>query len=226
MISFEFGIDAPNDEHIACSEAFARELARRSVLLGKCHSARTDGTTAVTISTLAARPSRLKPRLQQGKIYLSRPIGALKAQYLSELGVVIDQVDALRVLEWPEDEAFHSASWELLTDISGHGLLGALSQVAQNYRIEVNFGLSAVHAFSPEVLSWPVECLQNPLDSYNFPFDIDPSAEVLATLRETAGPFLGFIENESVHSEVAAKLGKPIGQYHQGKCGVKISWTR
>ena len=226
MLSFEFGIDAPEGEHIVCSQAFARELATRGVALGKCHSGRTDGVTAVTIATLATGPSRLASRLQVGNIYLSRPIGALKIHYLSEMGIEIVEGGVPHLLELPGDEAFHRVPWDLLTDISGHGMLGAVAQVAQSHSLEIDLGLSPGHAITPEVLSVPVECLQNPLESYGLPLNrVDPSAEILATLRETAGPFLGFIEDASVHAGATAGRGVPVGRYSRGQWKVHISWA-
>lgn len=226
MLSFEFGIDTPEGEYAACSKAFARELATRGVALGKCHSGRTDGVTAVTIATLAARPSRLTQKLQIGSIYLSRPIGALKLQYLSEIGIEIEAGGTLRLLERPDDDVFHGVSWDLLTDISGHGMLGAVAQVAQDHALEVDLCLAPRHAITPEVLSLPVECLQNLPDSYGFPLNApDPAAELLATLRETAGPFLGFIEDASVHAYATTELGIPVGRYRRGEWKVDISWT-
>lgn len=226
MLSFEFGVDIPKSEYSACSEAFARELTTRGVALGKCHSGTTEGVTAVTIATLAAKPSRLTQVLQKGSIYLSRPVGALKLQYLSEIGHKIEAGDILRLLERPNDDAFHKVSWDLLTDISGHGMLGAVAQVAQGHALDVDLCLSPRHAISSDVLSLPVECLQNPLDSYGLPISaLDPAAELLVTLRETAGPFLGFIEDASAHADAIAELGIRVGGYRRGEWKVDISWT-
>jgi hypothetical protein len=226
MLSFEFGIDTPQEEYATCSEAFARDLARRGVALGKCHSGLSDGVTAVTIATLASKPSRLASNLQAGRIYLSRPIGALKVHYLSELGTEIDSNGVARLLEEPMDQQFRMAPWTLLTDVSGHGLLGAVAQVAIGHQIEVELDLSPIHAIAPEVLSLPVECLQNPLDTYGLSLGhLHPAAQTIATLRETAGPFLGFVEDNSVSDQASELLGLPIGRYRRGECKVAISWT-
>src|SRR3546814_7261883 len=78
MLSFEFGVDAEGGaDHAACSSAFADELTTRGIALGKCHSGRTSGVTAVTIAVIAGRPARPTLSLRRGRIYLSRPIGAL-----------------------------------------------------------------------------------------------------------------------------------------------------
>lgn len=224
MISFEFGIDVGDSEEAHCSKAFARELAIRGVALGKCHSCRTETVTAVTIATLGASPSRLQPELEVGNIYLSRKIGALKAKYLSEIGAEISDPSIPYLLERPSDEAFHSVRWNLLTDVSGHGLLGAVGQIAQIYNLEVELELGSDHAILPEILSRPVECLQNPLDTYDVPLgSMHPSAEMLITLRETAGPFVGFIEDVAEEADVA--VGILIGRYRRDKTKVRVVWS-
>src|SRR3546814_3306703 len=96
MLSCEFGFDAEGGaDHAACSSAFADELTTRGIALGKCHSGRTSGVTAVTIAVIAGRPARPTLSLRRGRIYLSRPIGALKLLYLSEMGIEIDKAEAV-----------------------------------------------------------------------------------------------------------------------------------
>src|SRR3546814_4496280 len=107
MLSFEFGVDAEGGaDHAACSSAIADELTTRGIALGKCHSGRTSGVTAVTIAVIAGRPARPTLSLRRGRIYLSRPIGALKHLYLSEMGIEIDKAEAVDLLERPGNEAF------------------------------------------------------------------------------------------------------------------------
>lgn len=224
MLSFEFGVDTPADEYAVCSQAFAQELAGRGIGLGKCHSSQTDGVTAVTISTLASQPSLLTSGMASGGIYLSRPIGALKIHYLAELGTLEDQNGVSNVLEYPENGPFLSLPWAVLTDVSGHGLLGAAAQVAEKYRLTVELELSPAQAITPEVLSLQVDCLQNALSSYGIPVNSLPrDAETIATLRETAGPFLGFVEDSNIPN-LSAFDSFRIGRYFRGKMGVDVSW--
>ena len=105
-------------------------------------------------------------------------------------------------------------------------MLGAVAQVAQSYGLGADLCLSPKHAITPAVLSLAVECLQNSLESYGFPIHaLHPAAEILATLRETAGPFLGFIEDTSYCSKAAAELGILVGRYHREDWRVNISWA-
>lgn len=224
MLSFEFGADTISEEHASCSQAFAHELAERGIALGKCHSSKTDGVTAVTIATLASLPSRLTSDLVSGNIYLSRPIGALKIHYLTELGVLPGDNGAAKLLEYPGNGPFLSVPWTLLTDVSGHGLLGAAAQIAEKSQLSIEFELSPALAIAPEVLSLPVDCLQNPLPSYGIPVGVlPPEAEIIATLRETAGPFLGFIEDGAI-PDLSAAAGSWIGRYSRGEVRLAVSW--
>jgi hydrogenase maturation factor len=225
MLSFEFGPDTAEAEYADCSKAFARELAARGVALGKCHSGKTDGITAVTVATLAANPTRLTSQLESGSIYLSRPVGALKLHYLAQLQDASDKGDFQRLLENPVECKFQTSPWALMTDVSGHGLLGAVVQVAHEHNLDIEMVMSADHAISPEVLSREVECLHNPIESYGFSIvDVHPLAALLVTLRETAGPFLGFFEHRSMDTESTVP-GLFIGKYHLGDKKVSISWS-
>ena len=78
----------------------------------------------------------------------------------------MDAPEALDLLEQPAYVEFHQMPWSLVTDVSGHGLLGAATQVARSQGLAIELGLSSRHAISADVLSVPVECLQNPPASY------------------------------------------------------------
>ena len=136
----------------------------------------------------------------------------------------VDKSATQRLLEVPDDEDFRSAPWSLMTDVSGHGLLGAAVQVAQGHALKIELNLSADHAIGSVVLTQPAECLQNPADSYGFPIsNIHPSAALLVTLRETAGPYLGFIERGSLCAELTAP-GILLGHYQKGDWKVGVKW--
>src|SRR3546814_3793624 len=47
-----------------------------------------------------------------------------------------------------------------VADVSGHGLLGAVMQMAVRHRINVEIALSDRLVLSTDVLATPVECLQ------------------------------------------------------------------
>src|SRR3546814_20169168 len=96
-----------------------------------------------------------------------------------------------------------------MTDGSGHGLLGAVMQMAVRHRINVEIALSDRLVLSTDVLATPVECLQNPAASFGRPLDgIDPRAVALATLRETAGPFVSFLEDGAGGAQEASSTGR------------------
>lgn len=225
MLSFEFGVDADEADRKICSAAFAHELAMRSVQLGKCHSGLSDGVTAVTVAVIAARAIRLESCLREGTLFLSRPIGALKLLYLAELGMPAE-INPLAEVPKPSDGIeFTIAPWSHMIDVSGHGLLGAVAQVAATHGLAFDLALSSAHAASADVLALPVECLQNPITSYDLPLaGFDPRAVDLATLRETAGPFVGFLENGQ-NVNVSAIQGIPLGRYSLGNGRIDLTWT-
>lgn len=227
LLSFEFGVDASVADHAGCSEAFARELTARGIALGKCHSARGSGVTAVTIAALAAvDPAARGPVLREGTILISRPIGAFKLHYLREMGIDVDAPEALDLLEHPADLEFHQMPWSLVTDVSGHGLLGAATQVARSQGLAIKLDLSSRHAISADVLSVPVECLQNPLASYGVDLGaVEAEAVVLTTLRETAGPYLGFVEDGIGDGLPEGVTGIVIGRYRRADWSVVVSWV-
>jgi len=224
MLSFEFGIDSDAADQIACSRAFAEELAARGVALGKCHSSKTGGVTAVTVATLASAPIHDHLNLGRGSIYINRPIGALKLHYLAEMKVRDDD-GASKVLERPIPIDLRTDHWTIVTDVSGHGLLGAALHAAGINGLDIKLELSPIHLLHPDVTVTPVECLQNPIDSYGLPLsDLHPSAVTIATLRETAGPLLGFIEAKALAGLLAPPNWILIGQYEAGTGKVDISW--
>lgn len=226
MLSYEFGVDAESPaDHFACSTAFAHELAARGVALGKCHSGRSSGITAVTIAVIAARADRAARPLRRGRIRLSRPIGALKLLYLSEMGIEVESAEAVALLEHPGSEPFQRLPWAAMTDVSGHGLLGAAIQMAIRNGIDIELSLSDQLALSADVLATPVECLQNPVSSYGRPLDqLHPKALALATLRETAGPLVAFLEDSADGAWDTADVGIEVGRYRPGRGAVEIAW--
>lgn len=226
MLSYEFGIDAHSPaDHFACSAAFADELAGRGIALGKCHSGRSPGVTAVTIAVIAAGAARPARPLRRGRILLSRPIGALKLLYLSEMGIQVENAEAVFLLERPGTELFQRLPSAAMTDISGHGLLGAVIHMAVQNEIDVDLILSERLALSADVLATPVECLQNPALSYGRPLDgFDSRAVALATLRETAGPLLAFLEDDAAAAMDATGAGIDVGSYGPGHGMVGLTW--
>lgn len=225
MLSFEFGVDTPANERKLCSQAFAAVLKAKGVALGKCHSSLNGGVTAVTISTMAVSPLMRTPVLDRGTICLSRRVGAFKLHYLQQLGIGALGSSVSSILEADPDPDFHSQQWSHLTDVSGHGLIGAVATVARLYGVDVQLELSPAVAIAADVLTTPVECLQNPISSYDVDFDGHPAEAIaLLTLRETAGPYLGLLEDSDQATDIAVARGILIGRYRRGKGRIKLSW--
>lgn len=225
MLSFEFGVDTDEADRTTCSASFARELARRGVQLGKCHSSQSEGVTAVTVAVVAARPTRINSSPREGRLYLSRPIGALKLLYLSELGFPVLINPLADVATVSEGGEFYDAAWSLVIDISGHGLLGAIASAAATHGLNFDLALSSAHVASADVLSHPVDCLQNAPSSYGVPLSgYDSRAVDLVTLKETAGPFIGFVEDDRDSDRIAIDA-IPLGRYTVGSGRIGLAWT-
>jgi hypothetical protein len=130
-----------------------------------------------------------------------------------------------QLLESDGNSTFHGAPWAMVTDVSGHGLLGAASQAAELHGLEMDLALSEACAVTPMVLAIPVDCLQNPDSSFGVELSgMDGRAITLATLRETAGPFLGFAEGDDDPDEKSLP-GILIGRYVKGSGGISLSWA-
>ncbi|MBS1004367.1 hypothetical protein [Acetobacter thailandicus] len=222
MLSFEFGKDVTADERKECSNAFGCELFRNGISLGKCHSSQSLGETAVTIATFGQASEKPQAEVNSGRLYLSHPIGAFKLHYLAEMGFDDITSAAFDLAEIREDNDFCCWDWTILTDVSGHGLMGAILQVATNHSLAIDLELSRNHILAPEVMAIPATCLENSIDSYGIDMSsIDERARMLITLRETAGPFVGFIDD-------AVNKGSPpgleLGRYHKRTDRIEISW--
>src|SRR3546814_13333334 len=97
--------------------------------------------------------------------------------------------------------------------------------MAVRHRINVEIALSDRLVLSTDVLATPVECLQNPAASFGRPLDgIDPRAVALATLRETAGPFVAFLEAGAGGAQEASRPGLEAGRYGTGRGEVRRNW--
>jgi hypothetical protein len=219
LLAFEFGPETSIEDRAAASIAFHQSLKSRFIEAGKCHSGFGLGPTAVTIAVAGTAIPRAPVALSSGSVYISRRLGFFKAHYLHEMGVVIDKTfsDELRRPRRPFDAgaAVHS-------DISGHGLAGALLGVALNHNIDVTVKLSEELAASPYVSSIAVDCLQNDEGCYEgLPISIQSGAIPLATLRETAGPILRFVD----HGNEKPEDGIYLGDYRSGISKVDIEWN-
>lgn len=224
MISYEFGVDASAEDRAKCSDAFAEELERRGIALGKCHSALNDGVSAVTIAVLGRNNKVRRRNLSQGSIFLSRPLGAFKLHYLKQLGREISFPNPQQILEFEDHRTFLQKPWDMVTDVSGHGLLGAADSVGKAHKLALHLQFSKEIALSPEVMSEAVDCLENPVDSYGIPIECEnEEALSIAMLRETAGPMLGFMETQHLSACDLTGFVK-VGEYGAGAPGTKLSW--
>lgn len=227
LLSYEFGPDVSGTDKLDATRAFASVLNERGISLGKCHSAIGSGPTAVTI-TVIATSTRLTPSaLQNGAIFLNRPIGAFKLHYMNEMGIWSGDLSLLQPLVRRDIYDIKLGVWEGLSDVSGHGLAGSLLNVARQNEIDIDISLGRHLLAADAVLEVPIECLQNKIVDYvEQQLFVDEMAWSIAGLKETAGPILGFANTElAVDDPFGTGELLHLGSYQPGSGRVTISWS-
>ena len=226
-IAYEFGPDAQKaSDRAKAVAAFATAISERQLMLGKSHSAVSYGPTAVTVAVLGDDPMAAFAKPDSGSIILERPIGFFKLHYMNEMGLATDLGQFTENLMRPRGVIPYT-KWAGICDVSGHGLLGALLSMAEFASVDIRIDLSPILAADPRVLDVPIQCLENPAESYGKAIElVDPRALSLATLRETAGPLVGLLERANgVHDTFGASSARAIGEYQRGTGKVEINWT-
>jgi hypothetical protein len=227
-ISFAFGPDTQINltedlqkiERQLATQAFHNSAKRMKLAVGKCHSVFTNDPTNVTISSLGIRQAAFSKIPKQGAMFLGDKIGSAKSLYMSEIGLIATDtvpVKQLRSISRPvatEQSAFH-------TDVSGHGLAGAVLLACLQNGWDANLILDTDCTISTETVGYAVGCLQNSLDSYGSNFScVDTDAETVCALRETSGPILSFVEGAQNQD-----YGFPcVGYFTAGNGKVSASW--
>lgn len=225
LIAYEFGPDARTARDRAeAVAAFTKAISERQLILGKCHSAVSYGPTAVTVAALGENPMVAFAEPSSGTIILERPIGFFKLHYMNEMGLAADLGRFTKKLVRPRG-AIPNARWAGICDVSGHGLLGALLSMAEFASVDIRIKLSRKLAADPRVLDIPIQCLENPSDSYGKAIElVDSSALTLATVRETAGPLVGLLEGADEIYDNVIGTSAVIGEYRRGSGQVEIKW--
>jgi hypothetical protein len=226
LIAYEFGPDAAlREERAKAVFAFNKAAADRQLKIGKCHSAFSYGPTAVTISVLGSKPTVTLSEAHSGAVVLERPLGYFKLHYMNVMGLAEDLAQFTTSLTRPRD-CIPRGGWAGICDISGHGLLGALLSLAETASIDMRIEVGARLAADPRVLEVPIQCLENSAASYGDAVAlVDTRALQLATLRETAGPFVGLREGTGEIADCFGnKTTRSIGTYRKGSGKVEVTW--
>lgn len=223
-IAFEFAANLTSDARQELVTAFRRELDRRNIQLGKCHSSLSE-VTSVTIAVIATNPRIDRQRASQGDVTLSRAIGHFKMHYLMETGQIGPVVTSTELLTNPFSSAFADSEFSDVTDVSGHGLAGSLHSLATRNSIDIDVILSPHLAAHPYVFEMPNACLLNDFHAFEIEgIDIDIESWRIAGLMETAGPMVGIVNRENKVDQEESCWPKVIGHFSSGKGKLTIKW--
>ena len=224
-IGFEFGLDASNiSERRTASEAFIAAARSRGLTLGKFHSALGIGTTHVVVCVVGRAKSSFGDA-PSGSVHLSAPLGCMKALYLAEMDgrPVESEVRQQLITEVRPD--LSEGSWVAMTDVSGHGLAGALLALAYRKRVRIDVAVSAECCVSPSAFKVELPCFSNPVEDFGgLPLVVAPKAAPLALLRETNGPLLALVgdDDEAGLRYVHSRQWLEIGRFWTGQPEVNI----
>lgn len=227
MFGFQFGPDATVNDREQASKAFFDAAQARSLQVGKCHSNLSLEPTSVTIAVCGSDlpPAAAPPTA--GLIFLSRPLGAFKMHFLHEMGVSTCSAATSAIVHSQPMNFFGAVPWGALSDVSGDGLAGALLASTTRLGLDADVALNARSLFASEVHSVDVGCLENPEEAYEgLPIEITSAeAWLIARVKETAGPFIGFANHPDIVAEELERQGAiAIGTFKEGTGKVRIGW--
>jgi hypothetical protein len=222
LASVSFGFSAADvgaREHFDVTHQVVAALSELDIRIGKLHSF-IDGETNVTVCVEGAVQGAAQQIANEGAIFLSKPLGALKAIYLAEIGHRVHKLDdAVQAITTPST-AFLPIISEFAvgaTDVSGFGLLHAIEQYCSWHHMRGKIELDKLPTIDPIVTSVEVECLDRGLGYEYRLIDTKNSQEGkrLEFLSEINGPLLIFVpkEHESFFRKSAPEEVTKIGEW-------------
>jgi hypothetical protein len=147
--------------HFRLMDFLARESARASTAVAKMHSFY-DNATNLTVSVHGWATQRVSSPIGRGSIYISKPIGALKAVYLREIGHAEVNFSAATEIITASALPMASVLADLslcASDVSGFGLVHAADQLLVRHNLRGELNLSQVPLVSKAVTGIAVDCL-------------------------------------------------------------------
>lgn len=228
LVCYEFGEDAEEHDRLELTKFLGGAIRERGIEVGKCHSVLVEGVTSLVISVVGLRAGFPQKVAEEGLVWLNRPFGAAKLQYMAEIGTLGRPNEHAVAITAPADVVQFSWVFSVASDVSGHGLAGCLLELSDRLSIEIDISLSPQNAAASEVLNCPITLLENEPGSYGaLNLRIDDGARTLALLKETAGPIIALSaeidRGDRLPLEQAGWIS--IGRYSHGPNGVAIRWT-
>lgn len=229
-ICFEFGIDMCNESDIdTIVKSTLLYCEKFGIQIGKLHSVLSQ-QTHITVAARGLRPaSRDKKKISSGKVFLVGLLGISKLNSLREFEENsvpsphnFMRIDTIKPLLFRIRDELSDVS-----DVSGYGLAGALSNLAQRHRVGMEIELKPQLLSHRSAIDIPFDCHQTDYDETCIDF-LSTQAMKIATLREVAGPLVLLVENtsrESFIKNIEDEYGccfSEIGHYDNAKSGVRI----
>lgn len=188
-------LDIENGRHFSVSHALFRILPQLGIKVGKLHSfLDTESNITIGVQGAIERVGDLDGNC--GSIYLSKPIGALKAVYLSNLRGEKIQVDAIQAITAASDFLLPIMVALKIgaTDVSGFGLIHAVDQYMRGSRIKGAINLEDVLTVDASISETGVECLDRGI-GYAPKFLAVENAAIasVGVLSEVNGPLVLFV---------------------------------
>lgn len=228
LACFEFGQDATRDDRTALVAAVSLAASSRQIMLGKCHSAITQSeVTSLVLAVVGETCVEQRRPDHKGQIWINGPIGYAKLLYLEGLKQEPDQGKYISFLTKRLDLRPFSDRFSVASDISGHGLAGCLSDLAERFSLQIDAVLSQSSAADRAVIDTPVSLLQNDLADYTA-VEIDEFAVCLSLLKETAGSVVALSSglSRSAMQELESLGWQKIGSFRSASRPlVSIGWS-
>lgn len=189
-LCFEFGNDLDTfEDRIAFVESARKTAAKYGVRVGKCHSM-FSAITALTVVVIGARkPIPACGEFSEGEVLISSSIGGFKEVYFHEQGHIRQSYSAAAshmCFDYSPHIENIGPSVIDISDVSGHGLGGALSSIAKRNCLDLSVELHPDIFFDP--VAEEISCLQS-----DQPSNVQATSNVLELFlnqREVAGPLL------------------------------------
>jgi hypothetical protein len=208
--------DLDERRHIAVTHQIFETLLGLNMTVGKLHSFM-DQETNLTVSVHGAIEFTPFYPSTKGAIYVSKPIGALKAIYLANVGYSITQLqEAIRVIGANATSLIDIIGPLKIgaTDISGFGLIHAADQYMRSQGIAGEISLSDVPVVDSCVHDVAVECLNRGAGYKSASVKIgDGDRGSVGDLSEVNGPFLLFVPNVAERQIEECKRFTRIGEW-------------
>lgn len=226
LVCFEFEEGTGDQRQVEIVRAIMEAAKKRNIVIGKCHSVFVEGPTSLVFCVCGNRQDISNALPAEGAVWLSHGLGAAKIQYMTEIGTFVGANPHYDKMINSIDTTMLTAKNCVLSDVSGHGLVGTLMDLAERCGISIEVTISPRTAIAREVITEEITLLANEPDAYGPLVHFDERAKPLALLKETAGPLVALCVSEARQCQELSRAGwTQIGAFKRGQIGARIRWS-